>query len=87
MGVTCPVCKEGDVVERTSGRGRAKGSLFYACSRFPQCKATFSGIPTGDYCPVCKAPMIKVGDIIRCNNEHCKSNEGLIKKAKEEKNE
>jgi len=31
--------------------------------------------------------MIKVGDIIRCNNEHCKSNEGLIKKAKEEKNE
>lgn len=87
IGVTCPVCKEGDVVERTSGRGRSKGSLFYACSRFPQCKATFSGIPTGDYCPVCKAPMIKVGDIIRCNNEHCKSNEGLIKKAKEEKNE
>ena len=43
IGVTCPVCKEGDVVERTSGRGRSKGSLFYACSRFPQCKATFSG--------------------------------------------
>ena len=87
IGVTCPVCKEGDVVERTSGRGRSKGSLFYACSRFPQFNATFPGIPTADYYPVCKAPMFKVGAIIRCNNEHCKSNEGLIKKAKEEKNE
>ena len=80
LGIPCPICQEGEVVERTSNRGRSKGALFYACSLFPKCKATFSGIPTGEYCEVCKAPMIKVGDIIRCNSERCKSNEGLIKK-------
>ena len=80
LGIPCPICNEGEVVERTSNRGRSKGALFYACSLFPKCKATFSGIPTGEYCEVCNAPMIKVGDIIRCNSERCKSNEGLLKK-------
>ncbi len=80
LGIPCPICGEGEVVERTSNRGRSKGALFYACSLFPTCKATFSGIPTGEKCEICKAPMITVGDIIRCNNERCKSNEGLLKK-------
>lgn len=85
LGIVCPICGDGEVVERTSARGRSKGALFYACSLFPKCKATFSGIPTGDKCEVCKAPMIKVGDTIRCNNERCKTNEGLIKKGTESK--
>ncbi len=80
LGIVCPICGEGEVVERTSGRGRSKGSIFYACSLFPKCKATFSGIPTGEKCPICNAPMIQVGEIVRCNNEHCKSNENLVKK-------
>ena len=80
LGIPCPICQEGEVVERTSARGRSKGSLFYACSRFPSCKATFSGIPTGEKCEVCGSPMITVGDIIRCNSERCKTNEGLLKK-------
>ena len=47
---------------------------------FPKCKATYSGIPTGEYCEVCNSPMIKVGDTVRCNSERCKTNEGLLKK-------
>ena len=88
-GVVCPTCGEGEIVERTSARGRSKGALFYACSRFPKCKATFSGIPTGEKCDICGAAMIRIGNLIRCNNEKCKSNEGLIKKetAIENKNE
>ena len=43
LGIPCPICGEGEVVERTSGKGRSKGSIFYACSLFPKCKATFSG--------------------------------------------
>jgi DNA topoisomerase-1 len=82
-GVTCPVCKEGEIVERTSNRGRSKGSLFYACSRFPKCRATFSGIPTGEYCEVCKSPMINVNGEVRCNNLHCKTNAELLKKERE----
>lgn len=84
-GVVCPTCGEGEIVERTSARGRSKGALFYACSLFPKCKATFSGIPTGEKCSVCGSAIIQIGDMIRCNNERCKSNEGLIKK--EEGNE
>ncbi len=79
-GVVCPICGEGEIVERTSARGRSKGALFYACSLFPKCKATFSGIPTGDKCQVCGSAIVRIGDIVRCNNERCKSNEGLIKK-------
>ncbi len=85
LGIVCPVCGEGEIVERTSNRGRSKGALFYACSRFPDCKATFSGIPTGEKCPVCNGPMIKIGDLIRCNNEHCKSNDALFNRNQDNK--
>lgn len=73
-GVICPVCKEGEIVERTSGRGRSKGALFYACDRYPKCKTTYSGIPLEETCEVCSSPMIKVGDVIRCGNERCETN-------------
>jgi DNA topoisomerase-1 len=33
LGVQCPKCKEGEIVERKSKRGK----LFYGCSRFPEC--------------------------------------------------
>jgi len=32
-GISCPNCKEGEVVERKS----KKGSTFYGCSRYPEC--------------------------------------------------
>ena len=33
-GVACPDCKEGDVLERRSRRGK----IFYGCGRYPKCK-------------------------------------------------
>ncbi|MFC2135733.1 type I DNA topoisomerase [Bacteroidota bacterium] len=33
LGISCPTCKEGDVVTRRSKRGR----MFYGCSRYPDC--------------------------------------------------
>jgi DNA topoisomerase-1 len=33
-GVTCPDCKEGEVLERRSRRGK----LFFGCGRYPKCK-------------------------------------------------
>ncbi|MGD1006739.1 MAG: type I DNA topoisomerase [Ignavibacteriaceae bacterium] len=33
LGVQCPKCKEGEIIERKSKRGK----LFYGCSRFPEC--------------------------------------------------
>ena len=79
-GITCPVCGEGEIVERISARGRSKGSKFYACSRFPDCKTTYSGIPIpGNNCPECGSPMIDDNGNIRCGNEHCSTNAALNK--------
>ncbi len=35
IGVKCPECKEGELVERKTKRG---GKPFYGCNRFPKCK-------------------------------------------------
>ena len=80
-GVECPLCHEGELVERINVRGRNKGTKFYACNRFPDCRATYSGLPTGDKCGECGAPMIEVEGVIRCGNERCKTN----RKKKEDK--
>ena len=84
-GVICPVCGEGEIVERTSGRGRSKGATFYACDRYPKCKTTYSGIPNGEKCEVCNGPMITVGEMIRCGNEKCKTVIALKKALLEKK--
>ena len=83
-GIPCPVCGEGEIVERVSGRGRSRGAKFYACNRYPECKTTYSGIPLSEKCSECGAPMIKVvtvnpetkveTEVIRCGNEKCKTN-------------
>ncbi len=77
--IVCPVCGLGEIVERVSARGRSKGTKFYACSRFPECKTTYSGIPLSEKCEVCGSPMIDDNGTIRCGNEHCKTNEALNK--------
>ena len=89
-GVKCPVCGEGEIVERVSGRGRSRGAKFYACDRYPTCKTTYSGIPLSEKCSVCGAPMIEVSQvnpetkeeikIIRCGNEKCSTNAKTKKK-------
>ena len=89
-GVKCPICGEGEIVERVSGRGRSRGVKFYACDRYPTCKTTYSGIPLSEKCSICGAPMIEVTQvnpetkeetkIIRCGNEKCTTNAKAKKK-------
>ncbi len=47
LGVKCPKCNEGDVVERKSKRGR----LFYGCSRYPSCDFVSWYKPVPQPCP------------------------------------
>lgn len=47
LGVSCPKCKTGEVVERKSKRGR----LFYGCSRFPDCDFVSWYKPVPTQCP------------------------------------
>lgn len=37
IGLKCSKCSQGEVVERRVSRGRARGKIFWGCSRYPDC--------------------------------------------------
>lgn len=47
IGVTCPKCGQGNVVERKSKKNR----VFYGCSRYPECDFVSWDKPIGRNCP------------------------------------
>jgi DNA topoisomerase I len=51
LGITCPLCKEGQIVERSGGRYNA---IFYGCSRYPECRFTSSTKPVNQPCKKCR---------------------------------
>jgi DNA topoisomerase-1 len=55
IGVICPVCHEGQVVERKSKKNR----LFFGCSRYPECDFTSWEKPVGRDCPKCGKYLIE----------------------------
>ncbi len=54
VGVKCPECREGDVIERSSRFGKA----FYSCSRYPDCRFASWSRPIEAVCPVCGYPAM-----------------------------
>ncbi len=55
IGVTCPVCHEGQVIERKSKKNR----IFYGCSRYPECDFTSWDKPVGRPCPKCGQYLVE----------------------------
>ncbi|MFK7695848.1 type I DNA topoisomerase [Paenibacillus sp. HJGM_3] len=55
IGVTCPKCKEGHVIERRSKKGR----IFYGCDRYPACDFVSWDKPASKPCPDCGGLMIE----------------------------
>lgn len=37
IGMVCPKCGQGQVIERRVSRGRARGKIFWGCIRYPDC--------------------------------------------------
>ena len=37
IGLKCPKCAEGEIVERRVSKGRARGKIFWGCGRYPKC--------------------------------------------------
>ena len=73
IGVKCPECSEGEVVERRSKRGKT----FYGCSRYPECKFVTWAKPVAEKCPDCGSPYLlekwlKAGSTLQCPNQECK---------------
>lgn len=68
VGVKCPDCKTGDVVEKRT----KKGKTFYGCSHYPKCEFATWDYPLKQKCPKCAAPiMVEKGSQLVCINPEC----------------
>ncbi|MCG4280778.1 type I DNA topoisomerase [Lacticaseibacillus saniviri] len=69
IGIICPKCHEGQVVERKSKKNR----VFYGCSRYPDCDFVSWDKPVGRDCPVCGHFLVekrsKAGVQVVCPNQ------------------
>jgi DNA topoisomerase-1 len=84
IGVKCPNCNDGEVVERRSKRGKT----FYGCSRYPDCDFVAWGKPIPEKCPECGGSylvekFLKAGPIAQCPNPECKFKKPLPRLAPE----
>ncbi|MFZ0662284.1 MAG: type I DNA topoisomerase [Acidobacteriaceae bacterium] len=69
IGVKCPKCHEGDIVEKKARRG----NFFYGCSEYPKCDFTANYKPVDKKCPECGSPYLlektlKSGVYLVCPN-------------------
>lgn len=69
IGVTCPTCHQGEIIERQSKKNR----LFFGCNRYPDCEFVSWDKPIARQCPVCQHYLVekvsRKGRIIQCS--HC----------------
>jgi len=74
LGVACPKCGTGELVERRTRKGRRR--VFYGCNRYPECDFTTPHRPIAEPCPKCGAPLVvekrsKAGVLRACLKEGC----------------
>ncbi len=68
LGITCPKCNQGEIVERRSKRNKA----FYGCSRYPDCDQVSWYKPVLHQCPNCDSKLMeerytkKKGSYLKC---------------------
>ena len=67
IGVPCPRCKVGEVVERRSRRGRG----FFGCSTYPACTFTSWDRPTDRLCPRCQTSVLGTHQTTRRTTLRC----------------
>lgn len=68
IGVKCPTCKEGNIIERKSKKKR----IFYGCDTFPNCEFLSWDKPIARVCPKCNGLLVekktKQGMQVQCTN-------------------
>jgi len=80
LGITCPSCNEGEMMEKKSRYGK----IFYSCNRYPQCKYALWNPPKAKACPKCGWPVTEIkttkrwGTVQRCPQETCDWEKELI---------
>jgi DNA topoisomerase-1 len=70
LGISCPKCKQGDIVERKSRRNK----IFYGCSRYHACDFVSWYKPVSYHCPnkdseyMLQRYSVKKGNYLKCPN-------------------
>jgi DNA topoisomerase-1 len=65
IGVTCPQCKEGELIEKRS----RFGTTFFSCDRYPECDFAAGNPPDADHpCPECGSLLLRRPKSLRCWN-------------------
>ncbi|MFM7718895.1 MAG: type I DNA topoisomerase, partial [Actinomycetota bacterium] len=64
LGMHCPQCREGNIVEK-----RTRFGLFYGCDRYPDCDFGVNNLPIKDRpCPECGSLLVDRPKSVRCWN-------------------
>lgn len=68
IGVKCPSCQEGNIIERKSKKKR----IFYGCDTYPKCEFLSWDKPIARTCPKCNSLLVekktKQGMQVQCTN-------------------
>lgn len=80
IGVLCPTCGQGQIIERKTKRNR----IFYGCDRYPDCDFTSWDIPVGRNCPKSGHYLVEKkvrggGKQVACSSEECDYKEEKVK--------
>ena len=80
IGVICPICQKGQIIERKTKRNR----IFYGCDRYPDCDFTSWNKPIGRDCPKSGDFLVEKkirggGKQVVCSNEECDYKEKAVK--------
>lgn len=78
IGVKCPDCETGEIVERKSKTRR----IFYGCNQYPECDFVSWDKPIARPCPKCESLLVekklKKGIQIKCTNDECDYEEAPV---------
>jgi DNA topoisomerase-1 len=65
IGVTCPLCRQGELIEKRS----RFGTTFFSCDRYPECDFAVGNPPDPDHpCPECGSLLLRRPKSLRCWN-------------------
>ena len=65
IGVSCPQCKQGELIEKRS----RFGTTFFSCDRYPECDFAAGNPPDADHpCPECGSLLLRRPKSLRCWN-------------------
>ena len=83
LGIKCPKCKEGELLERTAQKSKKK---FFGCTRYPDCDFISNSKPRETKCELCGNSYVlekyskKRGNYLEC--PECK-NKVILEESKE----